>query len=192
MSSDDVEQLARQQAAMVRLCTSRALRSELAENPARLQTEMGVDQHTLTVLQGLRERGLPTVATALLAKRRQAVAHLIPAVAKRLGDRFARAFDEFAGDRPPTGHPVHASDAIAFCEWLATCGSAADDWPGGFLKCQITLLFVNKKLYKCAFFVYDPAWELTPRILRPKCRCWWLQWGRRVWVVTGWRVVSLQ
>lgn len=192
MSSDDVEQLARQQAAMVRLCTSRALRSELAENPARLQTEAGIDNYTLSLLQSLPERGLPTVANALLAKRRRAVAQLIPAVANRLGNRFERAFDEFAEDRPPVGHPIHASDAIAFCEWLASYGSAAEDWPSGFLRCQITLLFVNKNLYKCLQFEYDPGWGFSPRIPRPKCRYWWLQWGRRVWLVTGWRVCSLQ
>lgn len=192
MSSDDIEQLARQQAAMVRLCTSGTLRSDLAENPARLQTEMGVNQETLAVMRYLPERGLPTVAKALLAKRRRTVAQLIPAVVQRLGDAFARKFEEFAVDRPPAGYPVHASDAIAFCVWLGGRSSAADDWPDGFLKCQITLLFVNKNLYKCLRCLYDPAWELTPRIPLPKCRCWWFQWGKRVWVVTRWRVVSLQ
>ncbi len=192
MSSDEVEQLAQQQAAMVRLCTSSAARSHLAENPDQLQAEMGVDDHTLAVLQGLPDRGLLTVATALLAKRRHAVAYLIPEVVNRLGDGFTRAFDAFADDRPPAGHPIHASDAIAFCEWLSRDLSATHAWPCGFLKCQITLLFVNKNLYKCLCLVYDPAWGLTPQLPIPKCRCLWLQWGRRIWVVTRWRIIALQ
>jgi hypothetical protein len=192
MSSDEIEQLARQQAAMIRLCTSRATRSDLADNPAQLQSELEIDNETLALLQSFPERGLSAVAVALVVKRRHAVARLIPAVVQRLGDGFTRAFDEFASDHPPGGHPIHASDAIAFCEWLGSRGSATYSWPPGFLKCQITLLFVNKNLYKCFVFVYDPAWGMSLGLPLPRCRCLWLQWGRWIWVVTRWRVVGLQ
>lgn len=192
MSSDEIEQLARQQAAMVRLCISRATRSDLADNPAQLQSELEIDNETLALLQALPERGLSAVATALVAKRRHAAARLIPAVVERLGGGFTRTFDEFASDHPPCGHPLHANDAIAFCEWLASSGSATHDWPPGFLKCQITLLFVNKDMYKCFGFVYNPAWGMSLGLPLPKCRCLWLQWGRRIWVVTRWRMIALQ
>ena len=110
--------LAQVQALMAGLFTDEPLRERFFDDPTAVGREYDLSADELRQLERLSERQAHFFAAALLHKRLNGVAGLLPLTREALGDRFHDLFERYASSYAPRGVHKHRDDALAFAAYL--------------------------------------------------------------------------
>ena len=106
--------------ALARLLCDHQLRAAFATDPTGVARDLALPPHDRDIFCAMDPVALERQAKALLRKRRDEVARLVPLSWQRLGSAALARFDEYASASWPVGHRRHAEDALAFLRFLAS------------------------------------------------------------------------
>lgn len=151
-------------------------RAHLAEQQAALVRSLVADGDALP---GFDAQRIEAAAAALASKRRREVAHTWPGLARALGDRFVRLFDEYAGQAPmPTlGGP--RADGRSFARFLAQINLLTDEGRLEALQVDMHFKITPDGLIRRQGSTLQIAWLRTARRLVVALRLPLL--GERCW-----------